>query len=217
MKKIRYNISILIGFHFSSLLHATDNPLQIENIRPSIIGTNEIIEITTNTLLPKNTEILADYGDNTVYKLEIITQKENKLYTRIVDIGKNLNINILVKSGKQKSSYHSLKIQPDIISTNSFPKKHNKLLGEKGIDIFNIKNQTALCKQNGELFHHAEIIFIRRQFAGANIIDYPKKNCQQCKSLKVKWYNEPTGELIYKIRFNKRKISGICQSLITNS
>ncbi len=193
--------------------NAKSNPLKISNISPNPVTANQIVQISGDHLSAHKTlEVIADYGQNKLYKLNIIKYKNNKIYVQVPDIGQNLNIQIFIKDSKHKSNKEMLTISPIITDNPIGIKHHDILLGGQGIDTYKIKNKKASCSQNGELFHHANINFIRKQFSSAKIFSIPRTNCSLCNDIKIKWHNEPTGILTYQLHIFKRQINAICES-----
>ena len=87
-----------------------------------------------------------------------------------------------------------------------FRKKHALSVGDKGEDWFDLSAANHGCEQNGWVFDRVELDFVRRRFADAKIVQQPQPGCIDCKPVVVRWFNEPTGVLVYELSIYERKV-----------
>ncbi len=160
-------------------------------------------------------EVVADYGHGFFYALEHSAWGNSSISVRVPDLGKQLNVKLHVVAGGQSSKPVSVMIKPEITAVlHSESKKHQLKVGDKGEDVFKITNRPATCRSSGELFDHAEISVVRKRFAEAQFVALPAKGCNRCGKIKVRWYNEPTGRLQYRVKIFSRQFEGICQQRV---
>ncbi len=166
--------------------------------------------------VPGMSEVVADYGSGLFYVLKHTFWSDKRIRVKVPDLGRHLHIKLRVRSAHQSSKAVSIIIKPDIKpqQQGSIRKAHALSVGDKGEDVFKISNSPALCGKQGTLFDHAEIKFDKKRFADAQFVSLPKKGCSRCGNIRVRWYNEPTGKLAYRVNIFQRRIEGVCSQRI---
>ncbi len=91
-----------------------------------------------------------------------------------------------------------------------FEREHALNVGDKGEDRFDLSVAPPACGETVLAYDHADIEFLRKRFADARIVRVPSKACLRCSPLVVRWYNEPTGYLKYRLRIHLRPVEGRC-------
>jgi len=183
-------------------------------LSPTSLQAGGVIKLTGSGFgsASNTSEVVADYGYGFFYALEHTAWSDASISVRIPDPGKQLNVKLHVVVGRQSSNVISITIKPQITAAlHAESKKHQLKVGDKGEDVFKVINRPATCRSSGELFDHAEISFVRKRFAEAQFVALPAKGCSRCGNIKVRWYNEPTGQLAYRVNIFQRRIEGACQ------
>jgi len=163
-----------------------------------------------------SSEVVADYGKGLLYVLKPVEWHDRRIKLKVPDLGRNLRLKLRVYSKHQYSNAVFITIKPDIKPSrqSNLQKTHMLSVGDKGEDIFRISNSPAVCGKVGTVFDHAEIKFNQKRFADAQFIALPKKGCSRCGDIHVRWYNEPTGKLAYRVNIFQRRIEGVCPQRI---
>ncbi len=212
MKKVTlFALTLIVLYGLPGVILAS---VKINSFDPRIVdaGGQVILKTSDAGAASAAMRVVADYGDNFYYALNILQQTRNSLTVRVPDLGKHLKIKLFVESGSQKSNPVFIKLKPVIEARrNPAAKSHRLLVGDKGEDRYPVKNIPASCGKKGEAFDHASIHFLKKRFAEAQFITLPDKNCRRCKDIRVRWYNEPTGELVYQLQIFRRVIEGLCR------
>jgi len=161
-------------------------------------------------------EVIADYGRGFRYALAPVSWNDRSIKVKIPDFGKGLKIRLQIKVNQVTSNPVGVTLVPIIKSAPQVQsnRAHTLSVGDKGEDQFTLVNQSAACNRTGELYHHAQIQFVKKRFADAQFVSLPAQNCSRCRDIRVRWYNEPTGLLYYRLLLFKRRIQGICPQRI---
>lgn len=190
----------------------------IMSIAPSRVVAGSEVSLNGNGFgaVPGASEVVADYGSGLSYVLKLTSWSDQRIRVKVPDLGRHLHINLRVRSAHQSSNAVSIAIKPDIKpqQQGSIRKIHALSVGDKGEDVFKVSNSPTLCGKQGTLFDHAEIKFDKKRFADAQFVSLPKKGCSRCGNIRVRWYNEPTGKLAYRVNIFQRHIEGVCTQRI---
>jgi len=216
---LRINHPICISLFITVLLAsslAIATPI-VTSVSPSSVPSGGLIKLAGSgfgAALEKS-EVVAGYEGGFFYALEHTAWSNSSISVSVPDMGKRLKVKLYVVAGGQSSKPVSVTIKPEITGVlHGEIKKHQLSVGDKGEDLFKITNRPATCRNSGELFDHAKISVVRKRFAEAQFVALPAKGCSRCSKIKVRWYNEPTGRLQYRLKIFKRQIEGICQQRV---
>ncbi len=91
-----------------------------------------------------------------------------------------------------------------------FERKHSLSVGDKGEERFDVSTTPPRCGATALVFDHARIVYKRKRFGEARIMQQPRAGCTRCSPLFVRWYHEPTGYLEYQVHVYRRRIEGKC-------
>jgi len=196
---------------------AVDASPVIAFVTPRAVQAGDVIKLTGSGFGPASatSEVVADYGHGFFYALEHAAWSNSSISVRIPDLGKSLKIRIHIVAGGQSSNAVSVTMKPEITAVLYAKSKIHRLkVGDKGEDVFRVENASAQCGRAGELFDHAEIVFNQKRFSEAQFVALPAKGCSRCGKIRVRWYNEPTGLLQYRLKVFKRRIEGVCRQRV---
>lgn len=208
--------------------HAIEQP-QLTTVRP--LGDN-LFELTGqfgNNCT--SCEVIADYGANFRYAYRPTTWQPNRIELRVDDLNRELDIALRVHSDKGTSNPQRVRLQRKMMpatelqqpvpttqldSVHFYERTHQLAIGDKGEDSFDVGVPPLSCGQQALVFDQARIVYAQQRFAQAQVIQSPTAGCTSCSPLKVRWYHEPTGKLIYQLHVYRRRVSGICPGQIRN-
>lgn len=167
----------------------------------------------------KQCEVIVDYGSGFKYAYRPKKWHPNKLSVVVKDLGKSLNIVIKIRTATNMTKPQKITISPNLISStvdkkHLHTKSHQDPFGGKGTDIIKISSKEPTCNHKKEVFHHAQILILKKRFGNARIERIPTSACLKCKPLKIRWYHEPTGYISYQIQIQRREIEGVCRKSI---
>lgn len=163
-----------------------------------------------------SSKVIADYGHGFFYVLKHTSWSNHTITLKVPDLGKSLRVKLRIQSANQRSNSVTITIKPDIRKSQQkeIKKVHVLNVGDKGEDIFKVVNKSGSCGKAGELFDHAEIRFVKKRFSEAQFVSLPAKGCTRCGDIRVRWYNEPTGKLEYRMSIFQRRIEGVCEQRV---
>jgi len=209
---------LLILFIMALLLSGEANAApEIISAIPTSVQSGTAIKLTGSGFGAASSaaKVIADYGRGFLYALEPAGWGNSRISVRVPDLGKSLTVKLYIISGGQRSKPVPVTIKPDIRGRQQDEmRRHQLSVGDKGEDVFSVSNISAMCGKSGTVFDHAEIVFDKKRFSDAQFVSLPKKGCKRCGNIRVRWYNEPTGQLAYRVNIFQRHIEGICQSRI---
>jgi uncharacterized ubiquitin-like protein YukD len=203
-------LSLILFFYYASVSAADHKPV-IDKIKYT---SDRIIEIQGNGFGNRCSmcEVIARYSDSLWYSVPIKHWNTSKIDIELPDLNQNEeHIQLHVKRSNALSNSKTIKIKRRYAVLSNESRSHTLKVGEKGEDIFSVKGGAVVCGQEAKLFHHAEINFIKRRFSDALIINTPPSGCGRCKPITVRWYNEPTGLLVYELKQIGRVVQGVCK------
>jgi len=88
--------------------------------------------------------------------------------------------------------------------------KHQLKVGDKGEGLLYISNKKPSCGKAGIMFAEASVHVIKQRFSDARMVTMPEPSCIQCQPVTVRWFNESTGFIQYRIDITKREIESVC-------
>ena len=210
MKKTFFILVVMMtlcGFSYSAL----SVPV-IKAISPASVKAGQHVRISGSGFSTQHqqSEVIASYGQGLSYALKIESWSDNAIKVRVPDLGKRLNLTLQVKTAQGSSGKKKLRLIPEIIREKSQTYQHNLKVGDKGEDLYYLKNSSASCRQPGSLFVDAEVKVTKQRFSEAQVVSTPAEFCMKCKPIKVRWFNEPTGYIRYHFEVKKRVVEGVC-------
>lgn len=203
------SLAALVGF--TPLAFAN---VVIRTVSPTLVQAGSFVEISGSGFGAEmaGSEVIANYGNDFSYALNVESWSDQSIRVKIPDPGENVIFTLYVKTAKGMNYADELELIPTMVTERSQSFIHQLKVGEKGEKLFNIHNEPAVCGQHGELFVDAEVKVIKRRFADAQIVYADNRLCEQCKPIKVRWFNEPTGFIHYHLNIKKRLIDGMCRN-----
>jgi len=206
------NIVLITAIALCSVAASSAAAPVIDRITPASVEAGKEVVIFGSGFASqgKDSEVVASYGGGFAYVLKALFWSANAITVVVPDLGKSLAPVLQVKTATGLSNVRSVQLKSRLLVEKSPVYDHRLQVGEKGEDLFLIKNTVPDCGQTGVLFSRASIKVTKRRFADAQLVAVPESNCLTCKPIKVHWYNEPTGFIQYHIEIKKRLIEGIC-------
>ena len=171
----------------------------------------------------------AVYSPTFKYRYQPRQWNERNIQFEALDLNEGFSLKLRVVTSAGFSEFKKVALFPIIIPSDKnkkpvsstfvdsrtfFERRHDLKVGEKGEDSFEVSSKPAACNTKSNVFDHASIVYRDNRFSNAQIIQLPKNNCIKCKPLKVRWYNEPTGRLIYQLHVFRRQVYGACKNKI---
>lgn len=163
-------------------------------------------------------EVLVQYSRSLSYSVPITAWTTSRIDIEIPDLNqeeKKLQLRVRTAQGESRKEPLTLKRQHSILKREK--RSHALRVGDKGEDVFQIESYHPQCGKSANIFDHAELKMLKQRFADAQIIDTPIGGCRRCKSVTVRWYNEPTGSITYELTIIGRTVQGICKNQVRNS
>ncbi len=169
-------------------------------------------------------EVIADYGHGLKYSVQIESWEETRIQVRIRDLNKGLRVQVQVVAEKGGSNSRHYTIRPVIRPGRSiarmipagtvkdllvFARSSSRSVGDKGVDSYQVGNSPPACRHRALIFDHAQLLQQGR-YGLARILSRPEPGCLQCSPIKIKWHQEPTGDIAYQLHVYRREIWGIC-------
>jgi hypothetical protein len=81
--------------------------------------------------------------------------------------------------------------------------------GEQSLDVGVPAEECGLVW----VFDHAELTILDNRFGDAQLVEIPEPGCVRCRSLRVRWYHEPTGRIHFRVDVYRRSADVLCGSL----
>ncbi len=176
-------------------------------------------------------EVVADYG-GFKYSLPIASWQHDRITVQLQDIGKGNHASLIVHGDTGTSNavgltlpeilvpqqkLHRLATPEDFADLQVFERAYDLSIGGKGVDTFDVSQPQAQCGATATVFDSAEIVLGRQtRFGDARQVESPARGCTACSPVKVRYYFEPTGKLVYQLHVYRREVTGICAEQIRN-
>ncbi len=93
-----------------------------------------------------------------------------------------------------------------------YESSHSLSVGDKGEESFDLSIAPPACGERALVFEKASIVYKKRRFGEAKIVQQPLPGCLQCSPLVVRWYHEPTGFVDFQVHIYRRERLGVCES-----
>jgi hypothetical protein len=163
-------------------------------------------------------EVLVRYSRSLRYSVPIKRWSDSAIVIELPDLNQNEEtLRLQVKNSNAISGSKSIRLKRQYSVIKSERRTHSLAVGDKGEDKFKIKSSAAMCGKENIAFDHAEIEFVKRRFADAQIVSSPPAGCERCKPVVVRWYHEPTGSLTYVLKLIGRVVQGVCEKQLRNN
>lgn len=91
-----------------------------------------------------------------------------------------------------------------------YESRHALSVGDKGEEAFDLSTSPPGCDEEALVFHEARIVYERRRFGEAAIVQSPPSGCVRCSPLIVRWYHEPTGFVDFQVHIYRKRVIGSC-------
>ncbi len=196
----------------STQLSAAGSEPKIDRINYASDGSVELHGSHFGTQCAK-CEVVVKYSRSLIYSVPVIRWTKSKIEIELPDLNQNEeSIQIQAKRPDVMSNSKLFRLKPRYRVISREHRSHVLSVGEKGEDKFKVKNAPLVCGKNTFVFDHVEMEFKKQRFSDAKIVKMPRKGCNNCKPIVVRWYNEPTGLLSYELKIVGRIVQGVCET-----
>lgn len=157
------------------------------------------------------------------YAVPAQTWQPQRLVAAIPDLNLGLDVRVQVQTARGTTPAQPLRLTPQLVPEREserplaaidnrrvHERNHQLAVGDKGEDVFDVSTAAPGCGKPAEVFDRARIVYRERRFGDAQIVALPPSGCVQCPPLKVRWYHEPTGRLIYQLHVYRRIVEAVC-------
>jgi len=190
----------------------------IKNTAPAFVKAGSVVSIVGSGFGSSlsSSAVIANYGDGFSYALKVEYWSDHLIKISVPDLGKSLNLILRVNTIEGISNPTALHLIANLMIEHSPAYQHQLKVGDKGEEVLRIRNKKPTCGNAGTMFAEAGVHVIQQRFADARIVAMPKASCIQCQPVTVRWFNEPTGFIQYRIDVTKREIEGVCPDQTRN-
>lgn len=173
-------------------------------------------------------EVIVDYG-GLRYAYAPKPWHPQRLSVELADLNRGTNLRVRVRAQAGLTNAVPVALERKLVpprelqqpvprgmidSQHYFERTHELAVGEKGEDVFDVGVALPSCGARAEVFDHARIVYTVQRFAQAQVVASPPAGCTRCPPLRVRWYNEPTGRLVYQLHVYRRTVEGVCRERV---